>query len=356
MGRLRSAHEKDAGRLGGWAARAEDDTFLERHGAREQRSHAGERLLASFNRVARTAASAEGEPGEVAGFDGTVVIVRLPDGSEVPSGIRRVLKKLVKGVKNPLCVGDVVRLTREPEVMICAVEPRRNQLARADSHNRSLIHVFAANIDRLVIVTSAGDPEFRPGLVDRYLLIAAANGIDACLVVNKADRGDPEAAMAPYRALGLPCFATVCQGTVAGIAPLTELLRGQTCVVAGQSGVGKSSLLNVLHPGLNARTGLVADAGHGRHTTNSSRSYLLPDGGRLVDTPGVRECTITGLTPLDVAMMYPEIAALHPHCHFADCTHMHEPQCAVQDAVGAGRITGSRYDSYHAILTEDLAG
>jgi ribosome biogenesis GTPase len=174
-------------------------------------------------------------------------------------------------------------------------------------------------------------------------------------VINKADRGEAEAHAALYRTLGIPVFITVADGALRGLDELRTALAGQACVVAGQSGVGKSSLLNALHPGLGARTGIVAEAGHGRHTTNSSRSYLLPDGGRLIDTPGVRECAITGLTPLDVALFFSDIAALHPACHFADCSHIHEPDCAVRAAFDDGRLAASRYDSYCAILAQDLA-
>lgn len=355
MGRLRRAHSQDTARVTGWEARTEDDAFIDRHGSLQKRSHAGEHLLAKFNRLAGQMREAIGEPGEICGFVGKDVVVRLDGGDEATCTVRQVLKKQVSGVKNPLCVGDRVLVDRASDPVITAVEPRRNQLARADSHNRSLIHVFAANIDRLVIVSAVREPDLKYGLIDRYLLIAALNGIPAALVLNKADLGDPTAAAALYRALDIPVFVTSAQSRSGDLEALGDLLRGRTCLVAGQSGVGKSSLVNALFPQMAARIGKVGEEGFGRHTTTAARSYLLPDGGRLVDTPGIRECAISGVEHLDVGLLYSDLAALHPSCHFADCSHLHEPGCAVLAAVEAGTLPASRYESYRSIIEEDLA-
>ncbi len=356
LGRLRRAHATDGNRIVGWERIADDDEKTDLHAQVQRRSHAGEHLLAKFNRLAGVLgeSAALGEPAEICGFQGKEVQVRLADGSELLCTVRQVLKKQVKGVKNPLCVGDRVHVERLPDPVISAISPRRNQLARADSHNRSLIHVFAANIDRLVIVSALREPDLKYGLIDRYLLIAALNDIPAALVLNKADLADPAPAVELYRALGLPVFATDCITGGGDLPAVRELLHGRTCVVAGQSGVGKSSLVNALHPQFGVRTGSVAVEGFGRHTTTSSRSYALPDGGRLIDTPGIRECTITGLEPMDIALLFPDLARFQPACHFTDCTHLHEPDCAVRAAVESGAIAPSRYDSYCSIVDEDL--
>jgi ribosome biogenesis GTPase len=358
LGRLRRANTQDPTRVGGLERLDEDDEVFDRLGTRSGSSHGGETLLARFNRVARSPASAPGEPGEVVGFAGATVLVRAADGRELACTVRQALKKQIAGVKNPLCVGDRVRYEAAPDGgAIAGIEPRRNQLERADSHNRSLIHVFAANLDCLAIIASLGSPELKLGLIDRYLVIAAANGIPAAVVINKADLGDAAPALELYRGLGYAAFATVAPAGErdAGVAELRAHLAGKACVVAGQSGVGKSSLINALYPDIGARVGAIADAGHGRHTTTSARGYPLPGGGRLIDTPGVRECAITGLRPLDVALLYPDIAAQQPKCRFTDCTHLHEPDCAVEAAVEAGAIAPSRYLSYVSIATEDLA-
>jgi len=208
-----------------------------------------------------------------------------------------------------------------------------------------------------VVVSSVGAPEFKPGLIDRYLVIAGANRIPATVVINKADQGDATAARDLYRSLGFPTFLTQARHGAAdpGVLELGNFLRGKSCVFAGQSGVGKSSLINALFPELRARVGVVALAGHGRHTTTSAVAYQLPGGGQLVDSPGVRECAITGLEALGVGLQYPEVAACQPHCRFTNCTHLHEPDCAVRAAVKDGRMAPSRWESYRSIVTEDLA-
>jgi ribosome biogenesis GTPase len=365
LGRLRRANSKDEARTGGWERHHDDENFVDSHGHQQRTANGGDTLLARFNRLAGLIAEQEsgGEPGAICGFAGTTVQVRLDDGGEVPCQVRQVLKKRISGVKNPLCVGDRVRIergaaaggpAREDEAVITAVCPRTNQLARADSHNRALIHVFAANLDCLVVVAALAEPDLKHGLIDRYLLIAAANDIPAALVLTKADLADAAAPLALYRGLGVPTFAVVANTGGGELDALRDHLRGLTCVVAGQSGVGKSSLVNALYPRSAARIGVVADAGHGRHTTTSARSYVLEGGGRLVDTPGIRECAVSGITALDAALLMPDLAALHHACRFADCTHSHEPDCAVIAAVADGRIAASRYASYRSIVAEDL--
>jgi ribosome biogenesis GTPase len=357
MGRLRRANSQDAARIGGWERHSDDDVFLEKHGERSRHSHGGEALLAKFNRLAGDSISAHtiGQLGYVCGFAGMTVFVRDEQGNELSCVVRQNLKKRIAGVKNPLSIGDQVRFTNDhDECVIEAVCPRTNQLARTDSHNKSLLHIFAANIDCLVIVAALTEPELKYGLIDRYLLIAAYNSINATVVFTKSDLADPSPALALYQSLQVPTFtASIISGN--GIEAVGAHLAGKVCVFAGQSGVGKSSLINALFPDLAARVGRVAQAGHGRHTTTSARSYAVANGGQLIDTPGIRECGITGMQPLDVALLYSDIAAHHPNCRFDDCSHLLEPDCAVQAAVTSGLIAASRYESYRSILTEDLA-
>lgn len=361
LGRLRHAAEKNLNRGPGWERHVEDDEFLDRHGQRSRGTHYGETLLASFNRAARNAAAAPAGalPGTISGFLGRTLLVRLDSGEERVCAVRQALKKGFSGVKNPFAVGDRVHLTLldEEEAVVEAAEPRRNQLARADSHNKSLIHVLAANVDVLVVVAALIDPAVKPGLIDRYLLIAAANGINALVVLNKADLADAAPLAALYRAIGVPTIATRARSDGdPGVAELRAALAGRSAVVTGQSGVGKSSLVNALYPELAIRVGLVSDGtGKGRHTTSAARSYLRPDGGTLIDTPGIRECGISGMERLDVALHYADIGRLHPLCRFADCSHRHEPDCAVLAALKRGELAPSRYESYRSIIEEDLA-
>ncbi|MEK7411921.1 MAG: GTPase RsgA, partial [Planctomycetota bacterium] len=200
MGRLRTTNRKDVGRLGDWSNHAEDDAFLDRHGNNQSSQHGGERLVSQFNRLValRSKAPRRGEPAEVSGIRPGSIQVRFPDGRESIAALRRALEKRVVGMSNTLAVGDQVRVEQvrdeanaQSEWVIVAVEPRRNQIARADSHNRSLEHVLAANLDVLVAVSSVHDPDFKHGFVDRALLLAAVNSITAIVVVSKRDLGDP---------------------------------------------------------------------------------------------------------------------------------------------------------------------
>lgn len=354
MGRLRRTHIKEPGRSGGWERHDEDAEIFDRHGSAERNSHAGEGLVARFNRLAAKglAEAVPGDPAEVCELRPGLVGVRLPDGSEAPAAIRRSLEKRMVGVRNTLAVGDRVRVAREAgDLAIVAVEPRRNLIARTDAHNRSLQHVLAANIDLVLVVAAVADPDFKHGFVDRMLLVAAVHGVPAALAVTKRDLGDPAPMLGLYAGFGIPCAAADARDPGdAGVARLRGLLAGSRSVIAGQSGVGKSSLVNACFPELSARVAPVAAEGFGRHTTTTARSYPLPGGGALIDTPGIRECSLHGLPPADVALLYPDIARHHCTCRFPDCSHRHEPGCAVLAAVAAGGIAMSRYASYLSII------
>jgi ribosome biogenesis GTPase / thiamine phosphate phosphatase len=358
---MRRASAKNRSRQGDWTAYAEDEDFQERNDADERFSHTASSLLAKFNRLTRDIASEDGHHAVVSGFDGTRVQVRDDAGHEYPCDVRRRLKKQLTGVHSPLSIGDEIRFRftdqTANEGVIVALLPRRNQLARADSHNRALLHVFAANVDRLVVVASTGIPELRPALIDRYLLIAHAFGVEPVVVINKRDCGPYQSVADLYRHLDYPVHCTIAAGDAPDLDGLADSLTGCTCVFAGQSGVGKSSLIKVLAPETVIRIGDVSAVQQkGRHTTTAARSYVLPGGITLIDTPGIRECGVPiGMDALDVALLYRDIAKRHHDCRFPNCSHSHEPDCVVKAAVEAGDIAISRYDSYRAILAEDLA-
>jgi ribosome biogenesis GTPase len=237
--------------------------------------------------------------------------------------------------------------------VVIALEPRRSLLARPDPHLGT--RPVVANLD-LVAVVVAPEPECPAALVDRYLVAAAAFGLETLLLVNKADRiGSPggqalETAVAAFAALGQEVLR-VSAATGAGIPELGALLRGHASALVGPSGVGKSSLVRSLIPGAEAAVGALSDAtGHGRHTTSGSTLFHLPGGGDLIDSPGVRDFGLWHLTPAAVLAGFPEIAALAAHCRFRDCAHRGEPGCAVEKALAEGRLDPRRVASYRAIV------
>lgn len=262
---------------------------------------------------------------------------------------------VVRGRKQDVVVGDRVRF--EPDVdnemaagLITAVAPRESALVRADALGRRA-QVLAANLDR-VFVVCAVEPPVREGLIDRYLVAAHAQGLEAAIVFNKLDLAEPEELdeiremLDVYPALGLELlYVSAEDGT--GLDALREATRGRCSIFVGHSGVGKTSLLNALDPGLGERVqDLSVASGRGQHTTTTSALYALPGGGEVIDSPGVRGFGLWGIDADAVRHHFPEFVERAPGCKFADCRHIHEPQCAVLAALDAGEIAESRYDSY----------
>jgi ribosome biogenesis GTPase len=211
----------------------------------------------------------------------------------------------------------------------------------------------AANVDQVVVVGAVRMPDWDPYLIDRFIAVAEANHLPVSVVVNKADL-DPEAGRcgAPYRAAGYGVLMTSAK-TGQGIDDLRATLQHHVSLFTGPTGVGKSSLLNCLVPGLRLRTGEVSPRTHGgRHTTVAAEMHPCTDGGFVVDTPGLRDIGLWGLRPLDVAEAFPDIQDLAGGCRFDNCRHREEPRCAVREAAGAGTLAASRYESYRKMLDE----
>jgi len=232
--------------------------------------------------------------------------------------------------------------------------PRRTELTRPDRRGR--VEVLAANLD-LIVVVVAPEPPVDPFVTDRYLAAAEAMGCAAIVVANKCDLdAPPPQGLAEYERIGYP-VVSVSAETGAGADELAGMLSGHCGILVGQSGVGKSSLLNALVPGSDVPTGTLSDAtGEGRHTTTASMLHDLPGGGELIDSPGVRDYAPALRAADEVFRGFREIAAAAPHCRFADCRHLREPNCAVKAAVEAGAISPRRYESYRRLrrLTEEL--
>ena len=247
-----------------------------------------------------------------------------------------------------LAPGDEVAVRFEHgEGQVTGLAPRRTRLSRlAGAKGQRYEQVVAANIDRLIIATAAARPKFKRGIVDRYMICAQAGGVEPVLCVNKMDlvKNEPDE-LHPYRELGIPILLTSCEDG-RGLDDLRQALEGRFSVLAGASGVGKSSLLNALEPSLNIETQEVSNFNEkGRHTTTTARLYTF-NNIRIIDTPGIRKLGISGVSPEELAFYFPEIEPYAHACKFRDCTHTCEPGCAVLEAVENGDIPQQRYGSY----------
>lgn len=270
-------------------------------------------------------------------------------------GVRGSLSASHTGYTNVVAVGDgvVVSLGEGDRGVIERVLPRRTVLARPDPFNEDMSQIVVANVDQLLIVAAWEAPTVWLELIDRYLIAAAEGNLDPLICLNKIDLAldDDEyrEEMVIYEALGhTVLYTSVVTGQ--GIGELYEHLVDRSTVLAGLSGVGKSSLLNAVQPGLQLRVAEVSDySGEGRHTTSQVSLLRLTDGGYVVDTPGIRELGLITTHRPDLVLHFPEIAAFAEQCKFNDCTHTHEPGCAVVQAVEEDHIPWSRYASYQAI-------
>ncbi len=314
--------------------------------------------------------------GTVLSGTGGVWRVLLDNGEIVESSLRGRLKKdeeqntnqrqtggnQSRAVARPLklAVGDIVDVDADADGVtwsIAAIHPRRSQLARRAPGRAVGERVVVANLDQVLVVFAAANPEPHPRMLDRFLVIAEANDLAARIVVNKCDLAaapKARATFADFERAGYPVhYTSVVSGD--GLPELRETIRGQVSALSGPSGVGKSSLMNALFPGLSLRVGEISESvNKGRHTTVGALLHPLPGGGFVADTPGLREVGLWGIAMREVASCFPELRPYLDECRFADCTHTVEPGCAVRDAVEAGLVSRARWESY-VKLRDELA-
>lgn len=285
-----------------------------------------------------------------------IVVCREGQHFRVHIGDREVICRL-RGKKwdrnlpqRQIVIGDEVKIvgSSSDSWFIQDVTPRRSELVRPGS--RGKLQPIAANMDQLVIVQSLREPNFKQQVVERLIALARRGRLGVLVVLSKCDLMDDDALNAVVQLIEetrVPVIpASVKTGQ--GLDQVRHHLIGQKSVVYGQSGVGKSSLLNALYPGLNLRTSTVSQSNEkGRHTTTASRLFTLPEGGFLADTPGIRSLPLFDDQEDDVAEVFPEIQAAAIACRFRNCSHTHEPDCAVKSAVQTGAIDARRLRSYH---------
>ena len=284
----------------------------------------------------------------------------LSEGSRLQCRIRGKLR--LKGVRstNPVVVGDVVTVEADEQggYVISAIEPRRNYIIRRASNLSKESHIIASNVDQALLVVTLFSPQTAMEFVDRFLVTCEAYKVPVTILLAKIDlaRQHPEAVdefHSIYESAGYR-IVEVSATEGEGVDQVRELLRGKTTLLSGNSGVGKSTLVAAVEPGLDIKTGEISQSHHkGKHTTTFSTMYPLAEGGYIIDTPGIKGFGLIDIDDAELAHYFPEMMRFLPDCRFYNCSHTHEPGCAVVEAVKRGEIAYPRYESYLKIMDED---
>lgn len=295
--------------------------------------------------------------GRVLRVHGLECVVSLEDGREFRCAVRQVLKSMSTDQRHVVAAGDVVAFRPEGQAqgIILSVKPRHGVLSRTSKGRR---HILVTNVQQVIIVASTADPDLKPHLIDRFLVTAEQAKLEPVIVLNKADLADAIALqplLGVYAQMGYRTLLTSAERGW-GIEHLRAIVTGRQSVVAGQSGVGKSSLLNAIQAGLGLRVQPVSSDNHkGKHTTTTAELLPLDGGGYLVDTPGIRQLELWDITGEEVAGLFRDIRPYVSGCRFPDCTHIHEIDCNVREAVADGRIDPRRYNSYVHLIEDPSA-
>lgn len=295
---------------------------------------------------------------------GSWYTVKTDEGSVVESKIKGNFR--LKGIRstNPVAVGDGVEIAVNPEgtAFITAIDERRNYIIRKSQNLSKQSHILAANVDSAFLLVTVAHPQTSTTFIDRFLASAEAYSVPVTLLFNKTDLLDPdekryqEMMVKLYETVGYACHEIVAE-TGQGVDSLLPLLQNRITLLSGNSGVGKSTLINRLVPGLNLRTQEISDAHDtGMHTTTFSEMIALPGGGYVIDTPGIKGFGTFDMEPEEITSYFREIFEFSKKCRFSNCTHTHEPGCAVRQAVDDHYIAASRYQSYLSMLDDKDEG
>lgn len=291
---------------------------------------------------------------------GSWYTVKTDDGNIVESKIKGNFR--LKGIRstNPVAVGDRVEIIRNQEgtAFISAIEDRRNYIIRKSQNLSKQSHIIAANVDQAFLIVTVNYPQTSTTFIDRFLASAEAYGVPVVLVFNKTDllseeeRHYQDMMMTLYETVGYQCVAISAEKGD-DVDTLLPLLHDKITLLSGNSGVGKSTLINRILPGVNLRTAEISDSHNtGMHTTTFSEMLLLPDGGYIIDTPGIKGFGTFNMEPEEISGFFKEIFRFSKDCRFNNCTHTHEPGCAVIKAVEDHYIAASRYQSYLSMLND----
>lgn len=291
---------------------------------------------------------------------GSWYVVKNNEGKQYNARIKGVLK--IDGITstNPIAVGDEVIIEEENErentATILSINKRKNYVARQSPHHKRQHHIIASNLDQSILFATLKDPKTSTGFIDRFLCSCEMYHLPAIIVFNKADIYKNkevekfEDLKNIYTTIGYKVVLTSIKNNE-GVDEVKNILHQKTTLLSGHSGVGKSTLINKIFPELGLKTQEVSDwSGKGMHTTTFAEMFDLPFGGKIIDTPGIRELGITGLTKQELSGYFPEIKERINHCKFNNCMHINEPNCAVKEAVQQGKIAQERYLNYRAIL------
>lgn len=301
--------------------------------------------------------------GRVLNISGEFMEVATDDGALTPCVISGALKHKTARMKNIIAVGDFVHFipSNDQEGMVIDVEPRKTVLSRADNLSHQKEHIIAANIDLVLITVSVGQPLLKTPIIDRYIIAADKGRMDYVIIINKIDLLEQEEyetekvmyeeTCKAYAIAGVPLIG-VSTMSGEGMDKLKDAMHNKASVFSGQSGVGKSSLINTLTGSQLATRAGVERTGKGAHTTTKAQLIPLESGGWVIDTPGIRSFGLWDLNKDEVAAYFDEFGLYSPQCRFANCTHTHEEGCAVIAAVEEEKVHPLRYYSYCAILEQ----